>query len=192
VQRLRQAPGNPAGRAAQRVTIAFHRALAEVLLHSGMAFVGIVKLTVVGARRRGGRSWPDDARAPFVPSPALAGRDHPARRVAVSRVQPQPARGLADPGRVRRGGHPRKYPKLMLGIPHRVCQTTAPPTTAPGDTWHLDEVFVRIRGVLLYLWRAVDRHGSARDPGTRETRWRCRQTLLQAPAAKACKTNRSV
>ena len=29
----------------------------------------------------------------------------------------------------------------------------------PGDTWHLDEVFIRIRGVLHYLWRAVDQHG---------------------------------
>jgi hypothetical protein len=23
----------------------------------------------------------------------------------------------------------------------------------PGDTWHLDEVFIRIRGVQHYLWR---------------------------------------
>jgi putative transposase len=30
----------------------------------------------------------------------------------------------------------------------------------PGDTWHLDEVFIRINGVLHYLWRAVDQHGS--------------------------------
>src|SRR5438270_9244564 len=29
----------------------------------------------------------------------------------------------------------------------------------PGDTWHLDEVFIRINGVLHYLWRAVDQHG---------------------------------
>ncbi len=28
-----------------------------------------------------------------------------------------------------------------------------------GDTWHLDEVFVTIRGKLLYLWRAVDQDG---------------------------------
>ena len=28
----------------------------------------------------------------------------------------------------------------------------------PGDTWHLDEVFIRIGGVLHYLWRAVDQH----------------------------------
>jgi putative transposase len=26
----------------------------------------------------------------------------------------------------------------------------------PGDKWHLDEVFLRIRGELRYLWRAVD------------------------------------
>ncbi len=33
----------------------------------------------------------------------------------------------------------------------------------PGDTWHLDEVFIRIRGRLHYLWRAVDQHGVVLD-----------------------------
>ncbi|WP_043838627.1 IS6 family transposase [Muricoccus aerilatus] len=33
----------------------------------------------------------------------------------------------------------------------------------PGDTWHLDEVFLRINGVLHYLWRAVDQHGLVLD-----------------------------
>jgi putative transposase len=33
----------------------------------------------------------------------------------------------------------------------------------PGDTWHLDEVFLRIRGTLHYLWRAVDQHGVVLD-----------------------------
>ena len=33
----------------------------------------------------------------------------------------------------------------------------------PGDKWHLDEVFVRIGGVLHYLWRAVDQTGSVLD-----------------------------
>src|SRR6516164_8353352 len=33
----------------------------------------------------------------------------------------------------------------------------------PGDTWHLDEVFIRIRGVLHYLWRAVDQNGVVLD-----------------------------
>ncbi len=33
----------------------------------------------------------------------------------------------------------------------------------PGDKWFLDEVFVRIRGQLHYLWRAVDQHGNVLD-----------------------------
>jgi putative transposase len=32
-----------------------------------------------------------------------------------------------------------------------------------GDKWFLDEVFVRIRGKLHYLWRAVDQHGNVLD-----------------------------
>ena len=33
----------------------------------------------------------------------------------------------------------------------------------PGDSWHLDEVFLRINGVLHYLWRAVDQNGVVLD-----------------------------
>ena len=33
----------------------------------------------------------------------------------------------------------------------------------PGDTWHLDEVFLKINGVLHYLWRAVDQTGVVLD-----------------------------
>ena len=33
----------------------------------------------------------------------------------------------------------------------------------PGDKWHLDEVFIRIQGVLHYLWRAVDQDGVVFD-----------------------------
>src|SRR3954467_7575044 len=33
----------------------------------------------------------------------------------------------------------------------------------PGDTWHLDEVFLRINGKLHYLWRAADQHGVVLD-----------------------------
>ncbi len=32
-----------------------------------------------------------------------------------------------------------------------------------GDTWHLDEVFVSIRGEQQYLWRAVDQDGDTID-----------------------------
>ena len=40
----------------------------------------------------------------------------------------------------------------------------------PGDKWHLDEVFIRIRGVQHYLWRAVDQHGVALDILVQERR----------------------
>ncbi len=33
----------------------------------------------------------------------------------------------------------------------------------PGDKWHFDEVFIRIRGVQHYLWRAVDQEGVVLD-----------------------------
>ncbi|MBE7158670.1 MAG: IS6 family transposase [Rhodospirillales bacterium] len=33
----------------------------------------------------------------------------------------------------------------------------------PGDTWHMDEVFLRIDGELHYLWQAVDQHGVVLD-----------------------------
>ncbi len=33
----------------------------------------------------------------------------------------------------------------------------------PGDTWHLDEVFLRINGEQHYLWRAADQHGVVLD-----------------------------
>lgn len=33
----------------------------------------------------------------------------------------------------------------------------------PGDIWRLDEVFLRIDGVLHHLWRAVDQHGAVLD-----------------------------
>ena len=33
----------------------------------------------------------------------------------------------------------------------------------PHSTWHLDEVFIRIDGRLVYLWRAVDTEGEVLD-----------------------------
>ncbi len=32
-----------------------------------------------------------------------------------------------------------------------------------GDTWYLDEVFVKIQGQRQYLWRAVDQDGDTLD-----------------------------
>src|SRR5215469_15996089 len=33
----------------------------------------------------------------------------------------------------------------------------------PSDRWHLDEMVIRIAGVRLYLWRAVDHEGEVLD-----------------------------
>ena len=33
----------------------------------------------------------------------------------------------------------------------------------PGNTWHLDEVFLKINGKTHYLWRAVDQEGNVLD-----------------------------
>ncbi len=33
----------------------------------------------------------------------------------------------------------------------------------PGDTWYLDEVFLKINGKIHYLWRAVDHEGNVLD-----------------------------
>ena len=33
----------------------------------------------------------------------------------------------------------------------------------PGDTWHLDEVFIKINGKTHYLWRAVNQDGNVLD-----------------------------
>jgi putative transposase len=37
------------------------------------------------------------------------------------------------------------------------------PRPRARDTWHLDEVFLKITGKLHYLWRAVDQHGVVLD-----------------------------
>ena len=56
----------------------------------------------------------------------------------------------------------------------------------PGDTWHLDEVFIRIRGKQHYLWRAVDQDGHVLDilvQGRRNTKAALRffRKLLKGP-----------
>src|SRR3954447_10152099 len=40
----------------------------------------------------------------------------------------------------------------------------------PGDTWHMDEVCLKINGELFYLWRAVDQHGVVLDILVQERR----------------------
>ncbi|MCP4121323.1 MAG: IS6 family transposase, partial [Bacteroidetes bacterium] len=42
---------------------------------------------------------------------------------------------------------------------HRIKKSRGP----LGDTWYLDEVFIKINGVQYYLWRAVDQDGDELD-----------------------------
>jgi putative transposase len=52
-----------------------------------------------------------------------------------------------------------------------------------GDKWHLDEVFVRIRGKIHYLWRAIDQYGNVLDilvqsrRSTKAAKWFFRKLL---------------
>jgi len=49
--------------------------------------------------------------------------------------------------------------KFGAGFAHRIKVSRR----APGTTWHLDEVFVTLRGEPYLLWRAVDQHGADLD-----------------------------
>jgi len=49
--------------------------------------------------------------------------------------------------------------KFGAGFAHRVKTARR----KPGTTWHLDEVFVTLRGEPYLLWRAVDQHGAELD-----------------------------
>jgi putative transposase len=49
--------------------------------------------------------------------------------------------------------------KFGAGFAHRVKTARR----RPGGTWHLDEMFVSLRGEPYVLWRAVDEHGAELD-----------------------------
>ncbi|WP_323123764.1 IS6 family transposase [Burkholderia alba] len=49
--------------------------------------------------------------------------------------------------------------KFGAGFAHRIKATRR----RPGTTWHLDEVFVKLRGEPYLLWRAVDQQGAELD-----------------------------
>src|SRR5258708_39320446 len=54
-----------------------------------------------------------------------------------------------------------------------------------GDKWHLDEVFLTIRGERHYLWRAVDQDGNVLDMRVAEPTQQARcQTLFRAALLK--------
>ena len=52
----------------------------------------------------------------------------------------------------------------------RYAADLRPRASRPGRTWHLDEVFTRVGGRQVYLWRAVDEHGQVLDVLVQECR----------------------
>jgi putative transposase len=59
-----------------------------------------------------------------------------------------------------------------------------------GDKWHLDEVFLTLRGKRYYLWRAVDQGGNVLDmrvaePSQQESR---QEIFPQAPQGAALRS----
>ncbi len=50
-----------------------------------------------------------------------------------------------------------------LKFGNRYCNQIKKSRGKLGDTWFLDEVFIKINGVLHYLWRAVDQDGDEID-----------------------------
>ena len=66
-------------------------------------------------------------------------------------------------GRTRNHCFLRSDPAMVPEIRTRLCQTSEEETGSSGDTWYLDELFVRINGRQQYLWRAVDQDGDVID-----------------------------
>ena len=52
---------------------------------------------------------------------------------------------------------------MVPSIRGGICQADPVRAGRCEDTWHLDEVFVRISGNQYYLWRAVDQEGGVLD-----------------------------
>jgi putative transposase len=51
----------------------------------------------------------------------------------------------------------------------------------PSSTWHLDEVFVTLRGEPYLLWRAIDQHGAELDILLQKGRDTCQPRILPLP-----------
>ncbi len=53
--------------------------------------------------------------------------------------------------------------RWVLKFGHRYARRLRRFRPRPDDRWHLDEIFVTIRGRQMYLWRAVDAEGEVLD-----------------------------
>ncbi len=69
--------------------------------------------------------------------------------------------------------------KFGKGFAHRVKAARR----KPGGTWHLDEMFVTLRGEPYSLWRAVDEHSAELDILIQKQRDKAAAKRFQARAA---------
>ncbi len=63
-----------------------------------------------------------------------------------------------------------------------------------GDTWHLDELFVKIQGRQQYLWRAVDEDGDVLDilVQSRRNRWAAKRFFRKLLKRQGCEPRRLI
>ncbi|MCH7748000.1 MAG: DDE-type integrase/transposase/recombinase [Acidobacteria bacterium] len=63
-----------------------------------------------------------------------------------------------------------------------------------GDTWHLDELFVKIQGRQQYLWRAVDEDGDVLDilVQSRRNRWAATRFFRKLLNKQGCEPRRLI
>lgn len=60
-----------------------------------------------------------------------------------------------------------------------------------GDTWHMDEVYLKITGKTHYLWRAVDQYGNVLDIWCQADATSRRPKSSFASSSKDCNTSRA-
>ncbi|MFL9989768.1 DDE-type integrase/transposase/recombinase, partial [Paraburkholderia sediminicola] len=62
----------------------------------------------------------------------------------------------------------------------------------PGSTWHLDEMFVTLRGEPYLLWRAVDEHGAELDILLQKRRDKAAAKRFFKRVIRSCPTPRKI
>ncbi|WP_439672968.1 IS6 family transposase (plasmid) [Cupriavidus necator] len=78
--------------------------------------------------------------------------------------------------------------KFGAGFAHRAKSARR----KPGSTWHLDEMFVTLRGEPYLLWRAVDEHGAELDILLQKRRDKAAAKRLFQRVLRSCPTPRKI